>query len=117
MSNEITILLENAANTGQFASEKKPGAGYHQKYDNLHTFVLRFSNWSGELKLQGTLEMFPDEDDWVTLRDSSDAMLIYGNDSSDYDSTLTANVRGNFVWIRATGVTNSGIITEIRFNY
>jgi hypothetical protein len=117
MSNEITILLENASATGQITSEKQPGAGYHQKYDNLHTFVLRFSNWDGEIKLQGTLEMFPSSEDWFDLRDSTNTLLAYGGDSSDYDGTFTANARGNFVWIRAVGVTNSGIITEIRYNH
>jgi len=118
MSKEITILLENASATGQFTSEKQPGTGYHQTYDNLHTFVLRFSNWDGEVRLQGTLEIFPGNDDWFDLRDSANTSLVYGVDSVViYDGTFTANARGNFVWIRAVGVTNSGIITEIRYNY
>jgi hypothetical protein len=114
MSKEITILLENASATGKFISKKQPGTGYHQTYDNLHTFVLRFSNWDGELRLQGTLEIFPGDDDWFDLRDSADTLLVYGG---DYDGTFTANVRGNFVWIRAVGAIKSGIITEIRYNY
>jgi len=117
MSNEITILLENAENTGSFVSDKKTGSGYHQKYDNLHTFVLNFSNWRGVLKIQGTLEMFPGENDWFDLRDPLNAKLEYGGDSSNYNTVVTANSRGNFLWIRAVGTTDQGSIVEIRYNH
>jgi hypothetical protein len=117
MSNETTILLENANLPGAFTSGKKPGSGYHQKYDNLHTFVLKFSNWSGELKLQGTLEMFPGENDWFDLRDQLNNKLEYGGDSSDYDSIITVNAKGNFLWIRAIGTIDHGSIAEIRYNH
>lgn len=112
MSNEITILLENESSMGQFVSNKLPGSGYHQKYDNLHTFVLIFSEWDGDLTLQGTLEMFPAESDWFDLRDSADTKLMY---SGENDGTVTANSRGNFLWIRAVGSTNSGSIDQIRY--
>jgi hypothetical protein len=117
MSNEITILLNQQAAFGSFISDKKPGAGYHQKYDNLHTFVINFSNWSGEVKLQGTLELFPGSDSWVDLIDTNGNTMVYGDDSTDYDSAVTANARGNFIWIRAAGTVNSGSITQIQFSH
>lgn len=117
MSNKIEILLDQLSTPGAFIGDKKPGAGYHQKYDNLHTFVLSFNNWSGELRIQGTLDLFPGENSWVDLVDSTEQFLIYGNDSSDYDGTVTANVRGNFVWIRAVGTLTTGSIEQIQFSH
>ena len=117
MSTEITLLLSQQSAPGAFTSNPRPGAGYHQKYDNLHTFVLSFANWSGELKIQGTLELFPGDDSWVDLVDNAGQTMSYGNDSSDYDSSITANVRGNFIWIRATGTVNSGTIQQIQFSH
>lgn len=115
MSNEITLLLSQQG-TGSFVSNKQPGAGYHQKYDSLHTFVISFSNWGGVLKIQGTLELFPGDDSWVDLVDSSGQTMSYGGDTGEYNSTITVNARGNFIWIRAIGITNSGIIQQIQFS-
>jgi hypothetical protein len=121
MSNEITILLNQQTAIGSFISDKKPGAGYHQKYDNLHTFVINFSNWNGEVKLQGTLELFPGNDSWVDLIDTSGNTMHYFDDysseSGTYNYDITANTRGNFIWIRAVGTLNSGAITQIQFSH
>lgn len=117
MSTEITLLLNQQSAPGNFVSDRKPGAGYHQKYDSLHTFVLSFSSWSGEVRIQGTLELYPGEDSWVDLVDSSGQAMIYGNDSSDYDGSITTNTRGNFLWIRAIGTTTAGVIQQIQFSH
>ena len=117
MSNEITILLQNASSPGLFYSEKQKAAGYHRRYDSLHTAEMRFANWVGEITLQGTLELFPGENDWVDLKDELSNNTKVGNNSSTYNDPLIFNFRGNFVWIRAVTNTISGEIVEIRYNY
>jgi hypothetical protein len=119
MSSKIHNLSLPAGTTGEFVTNKEKGAGYHFQNDNLHTFTITFSNWTGELKFQGTLQLYPttDNTDWVFLKDSNDNDIIIGDGSTDYDSSVIMNSEGKFVWIRAVGRTDSGEITEIRYVY
>jgi hypothetical protein len=117
MSKESTLLL-STERSQTFVSEKTKGSGYHNQNDNLHTFQIKFSNWQGELKLQGTLELYPNNSsDWFTLKDTNGDHILFNQDSSDYDDTYTVNSEGRFVWIRAVGTTISGEIAEIRYIY
>jgi hypothetical protein len=107
---EIKTLLLNANTaTSETFSEKKQGAGYHQKRDTLHTFSYLLNNFVGSIKLQATLELHPGNDDWVDIVDTDlDATVaISGNTSG--------NFTGNFVWIRAVYQLISGQISEIRY--
>jgi hypothetical protein len=113
MSSEITVLINQQSTPGIFDSGRKPGAGYHQKYDNLHTFVINLENWNGELRIQGTLDLFPGDDSWVDLTDFSGNSLSYTTGTG----ALTVNVRGNFIWIRAVGSTTAGTIQQIQFSH
>ena len=118
MSNETITLVNNLSFLGDFTSDKFQGPGYHKQSDNLITFTLSFAHWTGEVILQGTLELYPNNNtDWVNLKDLSDQDIIIGDSSTDYDSTITVNSRGNFVWLRAIGTSSSGTISEIRYNY
>jgi hypothetical protein len=85
----------------------------------VHTFGIFFKNWSGELKIQGSLELYPsnDDTDWVTLKDVSNNLIVFGDGSSDYDDNYSATAIGRFVWVRAVGITTDGEITQIRYNY
>ena len=114
MSKEITILLPQTATVGAFASPKQQGAGYHRYNDGIHTFVITFAEWDGELKLQGTLSLYPGDDDWFDLKDLDNQAIIY---TGDTDGLETVSSRGNFVWIRAVGSITEGEITEISYNY
>jgi hypothetical protein len=118
MSTESNLLLSNITTLGSFTSDKLPGAGYHGFDNGIHTFSITLHSWSGELRLQGTLALYPNEDtDWVNLRDLSDTSIVLGDGSSDYDDTTIVNSLGKFVWIRAVGSVTAGEITEIRYNY
>jgi hypothetical protein len=118
MNQESFLLLSNQSTSGSFTSAKLKGAGYYRKFDNLHTFTASFSNWSGLLKFQGTLKLYPNDDtDWFDLKDSLSNELIFGDDSTDYDQPITVNSTGNFVWIRAIGRNDTGSIDEIRYIY
>jgi hypothetical protein len=100
--------------------QKQKGAGYHNINTGIQTFEFQFSNWSGELKIQATLALDPTETDWfdVNLTNVNDGSpLVIDRDSTDYDSSVFANAKGNFVWIRAVGTTDSGSITKIQYNH
>jgi len=118
MSTESNLLLPITTALGSFTSDKLPGAGYHNFDNGIHTFSVTLQSWSGEIRLQGTLALYPNEDtDWIDLRDLSDRVIVLGDGSSDYDDTIIVNSSGKFVWIRAVGTVTDGEITEIRYNY
>lgn len=112
MSTEFVTLLDTTIATGSFSSEKRAGAGYHSQVNNVHTIVLELNNLNGTVEIQGTLEIFPGEKDWVTLKNTANSDIVY---SGTNNGTFTAITRGNFIWIRAVGTINSGSITKIRF--
>jgi hypothetical protein len=119
MSKESITLLSTITALGAFTGTKQKGAGYHKYNDGVHTFSVSFKNWSGDLKIQGTLELYPSDNDsnWVTLIDTQGNPVIFGDGSTDYDDSYAITAIGKFAWIRATGLNTSGEITEIRYNY
>jgi hypothetical protein len=120
MSNESILILSNFNASGQFISDKLTGSGYHKQYDNLHTIIISLIDFQGEIKLQGTLDLYPnDSNSWFDLKDLDDNTITIGDGSSisQNTSTYSFNSRGNFVWIRAVGIVSSGTISEIRYNY
>jgi hypothetical protein len=117
MSIESTILLENITqevsdSTFSF-SEKQKGSGYHKLRGGLHTYVYQLDSFVGVIKLQGTLELYPGEADWVDINDTT---VSVGSDSTMIGST-TGNFSGNFVWIRAAYNLQDGTITQLRYNH
>jgi len=115
MSIETTILLENitqsAINSDLKYSEKQKGSGYHKMRDGLHTFVYSVDSFVGTIKLQGTLELYPGDNDWVNIDNT-----VFDGDSTQI-SFPTGNFTGNFVWIRAAYNLQDGTITQVRFNH
>ncbi len=118
MSTKSTILLssvstEDASIDSSFLySDKQKGAGYHGSATGLHTVAYVLDEFAGTIKLQGTLEMYPGDDDWVDI----DGTEI-GGDSSAWNATESLNFAGNFIWIRAAYNLQSGTITSVRYNY
>lgn len=117
MSTESLILVENITQTDSSVdpnfvySTKNKAAGYHRRADNLHTVIYSIKNFTGTIKIQGTLSLTPAETDWVDITDS----LI--NFAGAAEQSYTFNFRGNFIWIRAAYKNLEGDITEIRYNY
>jgi hypothetical protein len=117
MSIESLILVENINLTDSSASpdfvfsEKNKAAGYHRRADNLHTAVYSIANFTGTIKLQGTLALYPAENDWVDIKDSE----INFVDAAE--QSYTFNFRGNFLWIRTAYTCLAGDIVKIRYNY
>jgi len=100
--------------------EKQKGAGYHNINTGIQTFEFQFSNWTGDLKIQATLALDPSEADWfdvVLTSISAGSPVVFDRDSTDYDSAVFANAKGNFVWLRAVGTTDTGTIVKIQYNH
>lgn len=120
MSTETTVLLSNAAydslpSTWQY-SEKKKGAGYHKHNDGLHTVVFQLDNFKGSIKIQGTLELYPGDNDWADITFNSGSDSVTSLDSTPLVSLASATFTGRFIWIRAAYQLEEGTITEIRYN-
>jgi hypothetical protein len=117
MSIETIVLLENisteAATAGFSYGEKRKGAGYNKNNNGLHTAVFQFDNFVGTVKIQGTLELYPNNTDWVDI----DGTTITVEDSSALTNNETRTFIGKFVYIRAAYNVQNGTITEIRYNY
>ena len=127
MSFETLNLLENITvqsaygrdyNAGSdtdtiFYSDKNRGAGYYKNGDGIHTAVFQFDNFVGTVKIQGTLELYPNDTDWVDI----DGTTITVEDSSALTNDETRTFIGKFVYIRAAYNIQNGTITEIRYNH
>ena len=120
MSIENIILLSNvyteSINSDFSYGDKKRGAGYYKNNDGLHTVVFNFDNFVGSVKLQGTLELYPGENDWVDISYDSITIPVDALDSTPVVGTSVASFRGKFLWIRAAYNIQNGGITEIRYN-
>jgi hypothetical protein len=116
MSLESQILLTNISTESQDSSflysEKKQGAGYNRRSSNLHTLIYFLDNFSGTIKIQGTLSLNPAETDWADIENTE-----IGGDSSFFSDARSITFSGNFVWLRAAYNLQNGTITEIRYNF
>ena len=125
MSTEYLVLLSNAADDSQPSiwqySTKNKAAGYQKNNSSIHTLVVDFDNFKGTVKIQGTLELYPGDLDWVdiTLVDPATNLTspLDSLDSTPLVANATRNFTGKFVYIRAAYQLTEGTITEIRYNY
>lgn len=116
MSTESLILFDNtisdsSASVDFIYTDKSKGAGYHKRQDNLHTAMFVLNDYSGEIKMQGTLVLYPGEGDWVDIDNTTFTF------TEATPQTFSVNFRGNFVWIRAAFTVLSGSVSQIRYNY
>ena len=117
MSVENRTLLENISTEASDSTfsfgDKQKGAGYHKNNDGIHTVVYSLDNFVGTIKIQGTLELYPGENDWFDVLNTE-----LGGDSSAVTAAANSyNFTGKFVWIRAAYNLQNGSITQIRYNY
>lgn len=118
MSTESRILISNitteAGDSSYSYGEKSKGAGYNRSSDGLHTAVYVVDGFAGSIKIQGTLELYPADSDWIDIPGTE-----IGGDSTvgSSQTTYTANFTGNFVWIRAAYNLQNGSIVAVRYNY
>lgn len=116
MTTENYSLLTNetteSADSSFTYTEKNKGAGYNRNNDGVHTVVYSVNSFVGTIKMQGTLELYPGEDDWVDI-----AGTELGGDSSVFNSSQSRTFVGKFLWIRSAYNLQNGTITQIRYNF
>ena len=112
MTNESIVLASsvNSISEDTVYTEKQKAAGYHNMRSSMLTAVYLIDDFVGNIKLQGTLSLFPTEDDWVDIHDSE----FFGDSTTN---SFYVNFDGNFTFLRAAYYLESGIIQEIRYNY
>lgn len=108
----LTTLIGDSDQSVLSIGSKAVGAGYNKNTDGIHTIVFDLSdNWEGYIKIQGTLSLYPGNDDWFDIE-------TYGDFSTtDYAGLGTINIVGKFVWLRAAYNTQTGQINEIRYSF
>lgn len=118
MSIENVILLSSISSESEswVYSDRQKGAGYHRRYDAVHTAVFTFDNFKGSVKLQATLSLYPGVDDWFDVEYDS-GLALESVDSTPLLTTELRNFTGNFIWIRAAYQLTEGTITQIRYSY
>ena len=114
MARKTTTLMPLTGVELNKTGDAVPGDSYYGYTDGIHTVAIYGRDFSGRIKIQGTLATQPTEDDWFDISGTSiDQTNIDG-------STLAfhANFTGNFVWVRAkvSGM-SAGSITKILYNH
>lgn len=132
MADTVTILstsVHTGNGTQTLQSEKVKGDAYFGQSDGLHTVVVNLNGFTGTVKIQGSLETTPGDNDWFDIElgtddfvvDTSGLVTKQAAESLIYNVVETSmksyNVTGNFVWLRAD-ISNwqSGTISSIEMN-
>lgn len=119
MSTESIILISNksteSVDSGYNYSSKNKGAGYNKNGDGIHTVVYVVDDFIGSIKMQGTLELYPGDNDWVDIANTEQGLS--GDSSAWTADAYTTTFTGKFVWVRAAYNIQNGTIVEIRYNY
>lgn len=107
----VTQTPEADSTQTVLTTDKAKGDGYYKGGDGLHTVHYSVTDFSGEVKMQGSLATTPTASDWVDI-----AGTTYTT-SPDTDTDFVANFTGNFVWLRAIATYTNGRINSIKVNY
>ena len=118
-----------------YTGDKFKADGYYGRADGFHTVQINLNGFSGDIKMQGSLEVDPSEEDWfdITLQtntsvqgtvDTTGAISVGESitltDLSYSSSNINANYNfvGNYVWVRAIlGNWTHGTVDSIMLNY
>lgn len=116
MTTENYSLLSNetseSADSSFTYTDKNRGAGYNCNNNGVHTAVYTVDSFVGTIKMQGTLELYPGEADWIDITGTE-----LGGDSSVFSASQSRTFVGKFLWIRAAYNLQNGTITQIRYNF
>jgi len=130
MADTVTILSTSGfSGSTTLTSEKVKGDAYFGQSDGLHTVVVNITGFTGIVKIQGSLETTPGDNDWFDIElgtddfavDTSGLITKQAAESLVYNIAETSmksyNAVGNFVWLRAN-ISNwqSGTISSIEMN-
>lgn len=122
-NSETFNFIENEISTAQLVhpgdsttetrvSDKLKGDGYYGRSDGLHTVQYNLNGFIGNIVVQGTLAVSPEDSDWFTASDSE-----YSTSTTSTGAYLY-NFTGNYVWVRIyISSWTDGTITSIVLNH
>tara|TARA_B100001057_G_C22847573_1_gene949675 strand:- start:1260 stop:1655 length:396 start_codon:yes stop_codon:yes gene_type:complete len=130
MADTVTILSTSVfSGSTTLTSEKVKGDAYFGQSDGLHTIMVNLNGFIGSVKIQGSLETTPGDNDWFDIElgtddfvvDTSGLVTKQAAESLVYNVVETSmksyNAVGNFVWLRANiSSWQSGTISSIEMN-
>lgn len=97
--------------TQDFYGDPQKAVDYYQGQGSLQTVFMRVTNWTGNIKLEATLNDNPDQAQWFEIYD-------YGDGSSVVTDYHPVNITGNFTFIRAhVTAFEAGTIEFVRLAY
>jgi hypothetical protein len=111
INNESLLTINSHSgdsNTETVTGEKVKGDGYYGRSDGLHTVQYDYVDFTGQINLQATLEIDPQESDWFTVHTEN-----VEQDTADG----IVNITGNYVWIRAQVVYTDGTVNSITMTH
>ena len=119
MSTESIVLVSDitteSIDSNYSYSPKNKGAAYNKNGDGVHTVIYSVDSFIGSIKMQGTLELYPGDNDWVDIVGTEQGLT---DDSTAWsNNTYSTTFTGKFVWIRAAYNIQNGTIKEIRYNH
>jgi len=110
----FTSVTASPSNVLPLVSDTVKGAGYNGQTNALHTVQYTIANnFTGIIKMQGTLATTPVEADW------SDVSPDVGDGVTPITpQIIVANFGGNYVWIRSV-ITNFelGSLTSVLYTH
>lgn len=92
--------------------DNQQAANYYGGFGGLQTVAFFLSEFQGRIKIQATLESVPVVDeDWFQIYD-------FNSTSTQTTNNFSANITGNFTWIRAKVLDfESGTIEKLMLSY
>lgn len=122
MARKTTILMPLTGVDLDKTGEAVPGDSYYGYTDGIHTVAVYGRNFTGRIRIQGTLATQPTEDDWFDILLGGIPYKDYTNFTGVEGFTFTANL----VFLRAvmdrsslgiTDISQAGFIEKIYLNY
>jgi hypothetical protein len=122
MARKTTTLMPLTGVELDKVGEPVPGDSYYGYTDGIHTVAIYGRNFTGRIKVQGSLATHPTEDDWFDILLSG---LPY-KDYQDFTGVEGFTFTANLVYLRAvmdrtslgiTDVSQAGFIEKIYLNY
>ena len=111
-STSETILTQNThpgdSTTETVTGSNFRGDGYYGRSDGVHTVQYDYVGFTGQINLQATLEIDPQESDWFT---------VHTENVEQGTANGIINITGNYVWIRAQVVYTDGTINNITMTH
>lgn len=98
-----------------FYSDQEKGDGYFGFGDGIHTVTYTVSSdFTGYILMQGSLATDPTTTDWFEITGTRNT---YTNTVGTIDITNYFNFTGNFVWVRAKVLKQTGYLAAINYNH